>query len=123
MFSEYKENFDINYNNISKKWILKIRKLLDEEDPKNEVLVTTITALKTGGSDSGKAVLLLKLPNKDTEGGPEFSNSAYTGEYRQDDNKKFIVELSEKIVVKNTEISDKIIVTLIKAGMYRLAIY
>lgn len=65
---------------------------------------------------TGKAVLEMKYNKADK--GPEFSHSAYTGVYKQDDKNNVVVTLDEKIVV--TPNDNNVKVTLVKAGTYKL---
>lgn len=113
-FSEFKDNFNIQYNHTTKKWIVQVKKLLND-DQKSKDLAATMVAVKKGETVSGKAVLVLKY--NDDEGSPEFSNSAYTGVYKLDDKDNFVVSLDEKIVVKPN--NDKVKVTLVKTGMHK----
>lgn len=112
-FLEFKENFDIQYNRKTKKWSVRIKKVLND-DQKSKELAATMVAVKKGETISGKSVLVLKY--HDDEGSPEFSNSAYAGVYKLDDQKNFVVKLDEKIVVKPN--NNKVKVTLLKTGMY-----
>lgn len=108
------EKFDIVHDKAGKKWVLKVKELIDIKEDSKE-LVTTIYATNTDENSQGKAVLIVQLPSADAEEVPAFSESSYTGEYKKD-NDKYVVELKKNIEVTSESDIGKIVVTLVQTG-------
>lgn len=70
------------------------------------------------------AVLVIEFANTDSGEQPEFVDSYYSGQYKQDskDETKHVVELTKNIALANKD-SEKISVTLVNAGWYLILIF
>lgn len=113
-FSDYDKYFDVILDPKQKKWVLKIKKRLDNVIIRDKNELVLLLEAKSNGFKKGSATLVVQI-KKEIAMGPKFKQAYYEAKYPKSGTGN--IDLSE-IVIENVVDASKIGITIDSKSLY-----